>query len=473
MKQLISFIITILLWSPAWSQSVKKVKKEAVAFLDAISPELNLTSYKIWSFAEPSYEEYQSSGLLIEEFQKNGFQVETPFDSLETMFVATYGNKGPVIGLFGEYDADHHASNHLVPYRSPIDSNTYGHGAGHNLLGVGALGTALALKKLVADGKISCRIKYFGTTDETGYGGKTILAASGYFDDLDISLYWHPSPVTVASTNSAWDAMAELDLIICGQSIEMMDAVNKDKPNSRTAAKAVLDFIEGRQNDDPQNVIINYSIASNNHDLKLLPDTIKLGLRIQHASQIGMVKTLEELTDLCHKVERETQSTIKLKVTSAHHEFIVNQTAMRAIYDNMVDLEEISYTPEEVKYSNDLQAHVGSKLRAPSAKLFDFSEYTNEQLYGYSSDIGDASWFAPEVYFVTTCLPRGAPMHEWTGTVFSGHTIGQKGMVLAAKTMTLFVIDYLFDENLQKNIREEFLIRTEGYTYKVLTGKLK
>ena len=183
---------------------------------------------------------------------------------------------------------------------------------------------------------------------------------------------------------------------------------------------------------------------------------------------MGLIEILDNIRALGDSIQNSSKLLVNSKVTKAHHEFIVNETAMKVVFDNMSQMEPIKYTDEEVNYAHKLQSSIGSLHRAPSADVIRFQPYTKKSLYGYSSDIGDASWFAPEVYFVTTCLPRGVPMHEWTGTVFSGHSIGQKGMLYAVKVMTLFVIDYLSNPNLQKDIYDEFLQRTAGYSYQNL-----
>ena len=118
---------------------------------------------------------------------------------MPTVFSATFGSRRPVIGLFGEYDADPGASNKTVPRKEALIVDGYGHGGHHNLLAIGSLGAALAIKKLIQGCQLNCTIRYYGTTAEGTTGAKTYLARDGHFDDLDFSLYWHPAPSTWAS----------------------------------------------------------------------------------------------------------------------------------------------------------------------------------------------------------------------------------------------------------------------------------
>ena len=101
-------------------------------------------------------------------------------------------------------------------------------------------------------------------------------------------------------------------------------------------------------------------------------------------------------------------------------------------------------------------------------KILAFTDESNRQsLYGYASDIGDASWIAPEVYFVVRTLP-GVPMHQWPGTAFSAHSIGHKGMLQASKILSMTITDFVENKSLQQSILEDFKRSKRSYTYKSL-----
>jgi aminobenzoyl-glutamate utilization protein B len=89
-------------------------------------------------------------------------------------------------------------------------------------------------------------------------------------------------------------------------------------------------------------------------------------------------------------------------------------------------------------------------------------------MYGYSSDIGEASWFAPEIYFVVRSFPSGVNMHQWQGAAFTAHSIGHKGMMQASKIMALTIIDYIQNPVLRTDIRREFEENSRMYKYQPL-----
>jgi aminobenzoyl-glutamate utilization protein B len=125
---------------------LSKDKATVIGYIDQHKDSLIKWSKQIWEYAESSFNEIKSSQLLIDILQKEGFIIEKNLCGLPTVFMASYGKGKPVIGLYGEYDADANASNKTVPRKDELVTGGYGHGGHHNLLGVGSLGAALAIK---------------------------------------------------------------------------------------------------------------------------------------------------------------------------------------------------------------------------------------------------------------------------------------------------------------------------------------
>jgi aminobenzoyl-glutamate utilization protein B len=80
--------------------------------------------------------------------------------------------------------------------------------------------------------------------------------------------------------------------------------------------------------------------------------------------------------------------------------------------------------------------------------------------------VAEVSWITPTLQISTTCAPYGVPWHSWTIVASSRHSIGHKGMLLAAKVMGTTAIDFLQDKALLIKMKEEFKQKLKGYTYK-------
>ena len=134
-------------------------------------------SKDVHAHPELNYEEYYSSDALAGFLESNGLSVERGIGGVETAFRATIpggGGGGPTIAVLAEYDA--------LP--------EIGHGCGHNLIAMAAMGAALGLQANAQD--LPGRVVVIGTPAEEGGGGKIRLLEAGVFDGVDATLSSHP-----------------------------------------------------------------------------------------------------------------------------------------------------------------------------------------------------------------------------------------------------------------------------------------
>ena len=147
--------------------------------------------------------ETNSSKILADYAEKNGFKVERGVAGMPTAFVATYGSGKPVISVLGEFDALPGLSQKSVSTKNPVTDGAPGHGCGHNLFGAGSLGAAIAIKELIASGDLKGTVKFLGTPSEEAYFGKIWMVREGLWNDVDVNLSWHPSADTKADAQSS------------------------------------------------------------------------------------------------------------------------------------------------------------------------------------------------------------------------------------------------------------------------------
>ena len=152
---------------------------------------INLSD-QVWTFAETGYKETKSAETLATALEDAGFSLERGIADIPTAFVGSYGSQKPIIAILGEFDALPGLSQDVVPEKKPIEEGGNGHGCGHNLLGTGALAAAMAVKEAIAAGDVQGTIRYYGCPAEENGSGKAFMARAGLFDDVDLSLTWHP-----------------------------------------------------------------------------------------------------------------------------------------------------------------------------------------------------------------------------------------------------------------------------------------
>jgi aminobenzoyl-glutamate utilization protein B len=92
---------------------------------------------------------------------------------------------------------------------------------------------------------------------------------------------------------------------------------------------------------------------------------------------------------------------------------------------------------------------------------------------GGSSDVGDVSYVVPTVGLTAATWIPGTPAHSWQAVACSGKEIGTKGMLVAAKTMTLTAIDLFTSPDLLAKAKAELTQQVGSYVYKPLLGDRK
>ncbi len=204
MTKSILILIISFLALPGLSQKSKLSanKKAVLASVEKHRQNLIQLSDQIWEFAEIALEETQSAKVLSDYAEQQGFKVERGVAKMPTAFLASYGGGRPIIGILGEFDALPGLSQKAQPTKAARIEGEPGHGCSHNMFGPGSLGAAIAVKELIESGKLSGTIRFYGTPAEEDKAGKTYMARAGLFDDLDISLDWHPADRNLAGVQS-------------------------------------------------------------------------------------------------------------------------------------------------------------------------------------------------------------------------------------------------------------------------------
>ncbi|MDX1518442.1 MAG: M20/M25/M40 family metallo-hydrolase, partial [Woeseiaceae bacterium] len=168
----------------AASHDAAALKDAVVRSIDEQRSVMTTMSDAIWAHAEIALAETESSAVLADYAEQQGFDVTRGVAGMPTAFIASYGEGEPVIGILGEFDALPRLSQTATPERNPRIEGGNGHGCGHNLFGVASLAAATAIKQQIEAGELVGTIRYYGTPAEEAVGGKIYMAREGLFDDL-------------------------------------------------------------------------------------------------------------------------------------------------------------------------------------------------------------------------------------------------------------------------------------------------
>jgi aminobenzoyl-glutamate utilization protein B len=185
------------------------IRAHALDWIAANEARLSAFNARIWSHAEPAWREYRSARDYVELLRAEGFDVEEGSGGMPTAFVAEWGQGGPLLAGFSEYDAVPGNSQQVVPWPAPregLHPYAAGHTDPHSVLGTASLAAMLGAKAALAAHGVPGRLKLFGEPAEKVCGSKPIHAAKGYYDGLDAAVVWHPWPYNTVTSDTQFGA---------------------------------------------------------------------------------------------------------------------------------------------------------------------------------------------------------------------------------------------------------------------------
>ena len=460
----ISFLLILLVAQPGLSTGqaeLPELKKAAIENIETNAKSLIKISDAIWECAEIALLEYRSAEILADAAEKAGFSVERGVADLPTAFVASFGSGKPVIGVLAEYDALPGLSQDSTPYPKVLTEGGAGHGCGHNLFGAGSFGAALALKEILKNHKIPGTVRLYGCPAEEDVGGKVYMAREGLFDDLDVCLAWHPSQETQVDTRSS-QAIDDIRIEYFGKTSHA--AFDPWRGLSALDALEMTTFGVNllREHIKPT-VRIHYVITNGGDVPNIVPDHTELWIWVRDSKRQGVKDVVSRVEKIAEGAALATGTQVKVHKMGSYHEMLVNMTGAKAMQKNLEKLGPILYSENELAFAKRMQREAGVEELGMDSSISALEAEGEPE--GGSTDVAEVSWIVPTLHISTATAPSQVPWHSWAVVSASKHSIGYKGMLLAAKVMAMTGLDFLTNEELRKAAFKEFKEKLGGYTY--------
>ena len=461
-------------------------KQKLYDIIEAKAPLLTGLSDRIWEYAELSMLEYRSAAAYVEILKAECFEVEENLCGIPTAFLGKFGSGKPVIGILGEYDALSGLSQvpGVAEKKSLVDGGN-GQGCGHNLLGAGALGAAIAIKEAIAAGELTGTVVFYGCPGEEGCAGKTFMARDGMFSSLDAAITWHPgdtNEVTVGSNA----ACIQMEYSFTGVAAHAAG----DPYNGRSALDAAelmnigTNFL--REHMRPKESV-HYSFADAGG---ISPNVVQPTARVIYMVRSDTVRNakalLKRVDNIAQGAALMTGTTVTSRQIDGTANTLSNSILEQLLYDNLTAAPLPEYTEDEIVFAKQLKAtFIPSGLPGqlsednPMVRKFvmeatnNGSAALNNFVIPYvpssafspgSTDVGDVSWLTPTAQFNAVTWPSGSPGHSWQNVSCGKTSIAHKGLLLAAKALAGAAADLMASPALLAQAREEFSITAaEGY----------
>ncbi|MCX7287583.1 MAG: amidohydrolase [Rhodobacterales bacterium] len=412
-------------------------------------------SREVWENAELSRQEMKSHAIHLRELEAEGFAITSRNTSgYPTAFIAewTQGSGGPVIAYLPEYDALPGLGNAAEARPAPGPTGVeVGHACGHNLIGAGCTGAALALKRMMLLDGTAGTIRVHGCASEESQGVKPYMVRDGLFDDVDVALAWHPAPVaatgavrtaandgirvtfrgrTAHAGNTPWDGRSALDAAeVFGHAVDQM--------REHVLPTARLHYIFEAA-----------GVAPN-----VVPDFAQVWMMIRDKDRPKVSAMTEWVRQIADGAAMATQTKAEFDLFFGVWDLLPNSALINGIHAHM-SAEGLDWTDDEQDFARACQAQMGLPEKGMAKQVLPI---LGEITAGGSTDVGDISWVVPTGLFGWPTLPLGVSLHTWPVTACGGMSIGDKASLATARILAGAGHDLMTQPDLRSAAKADFI----------------
>ena len=386
---------------------MKKIINEKI---EEISHELIEMSDYIFDNPEIGLEEYKSSEIIIGKLEENGFKVERGIAGMETAFRAIYENgfDGPSIGLLCEYDA--------------IEG--MGHACGHHMQGPTIIGAAIGVKEVLKEENY--KIIIYGTPAEETIGGKIEMVKEGFFRDIDVALMMHASPTTTTDVKSL--AMSNFKVTFHGTSAHAALAPER----GRSALDGLLLLFQGiefMREHIKEDTRMHYTITNAGGPANVVPKVAEARFSLRSYDRVYLNSVIERFKKVVQGAALMTETTSEVEEVKS----LDNKIPVIKLNDILIE----------------------------NAKIIDAPRITPPREKTGSTDFGNVMYQVPGSCIRIAFVPEGTSSHSEEYLKSGKKKEAHNAVIMAAKILANSSYDLISNDNLLKEIKEEFKANKE------------
>ncbi len=422
--------------------------------VDGVSDAILRISREVWATPELSLAETRSSEIHIRELKAAGFRITGRGTSgVPTAFIAEWsqGSGGPRIGYLPEYDALPGLGNAAEPRRTPGPTGAeVGHGCGHNMLGAGCTGGAIALKLMMQADGTPGTIRVYGCAAEEVEGAKVYMARDNLFADLDAALAWHSAPFAGAGLVRL-NALDKVRVVFHGRTAHAGNAPWE----GRSALKAAEMFGIGvqmmREHLMPT-ARVHYIYEAAGVAPNVVPDFAQVWLVVRDVDRKQVASITDWLGEVAEGAATATQTRAEFIHFFGTHDLMPNEPLARQLHRHILAVP-TDFTPEEQAFAKACQREMGVPQDGLASEPLPFLDDVSA---GASTDVGDVSYQVPTGVFGWPTFPMHIGLHTWPVTACGGMSIGDKASLKTAQILAACGHDLMTDADLRAAAKQDF-----------------
>ena len=402
---------------------------------------------QIFSFAELGFQEFETSGYLVELLREHGFTVEEGVAGIPTAWVATWGSGRPKISLGTDIDNIPKASQMPgVACHLPLVEGAPGHGEGHNSGMAVQITAALAVKELMQREGLEGTIQIWPGVAEELVATKAYYVREGMFEDVDIVLYAHVGN----NLSTSWGMTPGTGLISAMFTFEGSAAHAGGAPwRGRSAADAV-NLMEVGWNFRREHLRTQHRSHSVVYDGGDQPNVVPSKASIWfyfREKNYPQIRDLFVIGDSIAKGAAMMSGTVldDVRIIGSAWPGHFNQVIAEAMYENIQQVGLPQWTEDDQRFAQATQREVGTFESGLATELSILRPALTEaqRTAGFADDIGDISWNVPTATLSFPSNIPGLPGHHWANAIAMATPIAHKGATQGAMAQAMTLLDFM------------------------------
>jgi aminobenzoyl-glutamate utilization protein B len=434
--------------APPPNPRVDQYKRDVGLEVDAMQENIQKWNDSVFSFAEPGFQEFETSKYLTTILKQNGFTIQENLAGIPTAWMATWGSGKPVIALGSDIDDIPQASQKPgVAWHEPIIDGAPGHGEGHNSGMPLQIAAALAVKKIMEQQHLQGTLKLWPGVAEELLGTKAYYVRAGAFKDVDVCIFAHVgSNMQVSWGDSGGNGMVSVEYTFKGESAHAAGA-----PWRGRSALDAVELMDIGWNFRREHLRLqqrsHYVIPNGGDQPNVVPPNASVWYYFRETSYDEIKKLWDIGNNMAKAATMMTDTEYTMRVLGSAWPGHFNKTVAETMHANIEKVGLPQWSEADIALAKAVQREMKVPDTGLTTKINPLRGREvipdEEKRGGGSDDIGDISWNVPTVTLNYPSNIQAGPGHNWANAISMATPIAHKGIQYGAKVMALTIIDLL------------------------------
>src|SRR5437016_2238852 len=450
-----------------------KYKADVSLEVDGMREDIQRMNDTVFSFAEPGFQEFETSKYLSDILERNGFTIQENIAGIPTAWTATWGSGKPVIALGSDIDDIPQASQKPgVAWHEPIIEGAPGHGEGHNSGMPLQIAAALGVKKVMEQQHLQGTLMLWPGVAEELLGTKAYYVRAGVFKNVDICIFAHVG----ANMNVGWGDTGGNGMVSVQYEFKGESAHAAGAPWRGRSALAAVELMDIGWNFRREHLRLqqrsHYVIPNGGDPPNLVPPTASVWYYLRELDYPHIMEMYALADTIAHAAAMMTSTTLlPPRILGSAWPGHFNRVIAEDMYENIKQIGLPEWSEADQRLAKALQRDLGVPDSGLAVKLDTLRPALkpNERTGGGSDDIGDVSWNVPTVTLRFPSNIPGLPGHNWANAISMATPIAHKGATAGAKVMAMTMLDFLMRPELVAGAWDYFRnVQTKDIKYQPL-----